>query len=114
MPGVSRCDRGDDTRVLPTHCTRGCGCTGHPAFPTPSVGRKIHAPLGHIAPRERGVMSEVGCLEIARQLAGNEFFFLSANHRSVVSRTGLSASESMMLRFKLRFKILASVVPLLI
>src|ERR1700676_5366580 len=36
MPGVSRCDRGDDTRVLPTHCTRGCGCNGHPAFPTPS------------------------------------------------------------------------------
>src|ERR1700704_305805 len=20
---------------LPTHCTRGCGCGGHPAFPTP-------------------------------------------------------------------------------
>jgi hypothetical protein len=25
------------TRVLPTHCTRGCGCGGHPAFPAPSV-----------------------------------------------------------------------------
>src|ERR1700688_1491772 len=35
MPGVPvTC--GDDTRVLPTHCTRGCGCDGHPAFPTPS------------------------------------------------------------------------------
>jgi hypothetical protein len=34
---VSRCDRGDYTRVLPTHCTRGCGCNGHPAFPAPSV-----------------------------------------------------------------------------
>ena len=33
-------------------CTRGCGCIGHPAFPTPSVGRKIHANLGRIAPRE--------------------------------------------------------------
>src|ERR1700736_1982966 len=43
MPGVFRCDRGDDTRVLPTLCARGCGCNGHPAFPTPSVGRKIHA-----------------------------------------------------------------------
>src|SRR5437764_9734114 len=32
--------------------TRGCGCIGHPAFPTPSVGRKIHAQLGRIAPRE--------------------------------------------------------------
>ena len=28
---------GDYTRVLPTHCTRGCGCSGHPAFPAPSV-----------------------------------------------------------------------------
>src|SRR5258705_2494287 len=28
---------GDYTRVLPTHCTRGCGCTAHPAFPAPSV-----------------------------------------------------------------------------
>jgi hypothetical protein len=34
---VFRCDRGDYTRVLPTHCTRGCGCNGHPAFPTPSL-----------------------------------------------------------------------------
>src|SRR5258708_38953240 len=27
------------------HYTRGCGCIGHPAFPTPSVGRKVHAQL---------------------------------------------------------------------
>jgi len=55
---VFRCDRGDDTRVLPTHCTRGCGCIGHPAFPTPSVGRKIHAQLGHIAPRDCSTVSD--------------------------------------------------------
>src|SRR4030081_292321 len=37
---------------LPTHCTRGCGCGGHPAFPTPSVsGRMDHAQLGGAAPR---------------------------------------------------------------
>src|ERR1700720_2830537 len=41
MPGVSRCDRGDDTRVLPTHCTRGCGCNGHPAFPAASEGEEF-------------------------------------------------------------------------
>jgi hypothetical protein len=23
------------------HYTRGCGCNGHPAFPTPSLGRKV-------------------------------------------------------------------------
>src|SRR4030081_525031 len=42
-----------------TLCARGCGCSGHPAFPTPSVGRKIHAHLGHIAPRGRGSASEI-------------------------------------------------------
>src|SRR3981189_102997 len=35
-----------------TLCARGCGCSGHPAFPTPSFGRKAHAQLGRIAPRE--------------------------------------------------------------
>src|ERR1700682_1957108 len=34
---VFRWTCGDYTRVLPTHCTRGCGCSGHPAFPAPSV-----------------------------------------------------------------------------
>ena len=39
--------------------TRGCGCNGHPAFPTPSVsGRSFPAQLGRIAPRERGCVSE--------------------------------------------------------
>src|ERR1700680_4019822 len=33
---VFRWTCGDYTRVLPTHCTRGCGCSGHPAFPAPS------------------------------------------------------------------------------
>jgi len=32
---------GDYTRVLPTHCTRGCGCIGHPAFPAPSVFSRV-------------------------------------------------------------------------
>ena len=31
------------TRVLSTNtkCTRGCGCNGHPAFPTPSLGGRF-------------------------------------------------------------------------
>jgi len=36
----------------------GCGDLGgveHPAFPTPSVGRKFHAQPGRIAPREAEV-----------------------------------------------------------
>src|ERR1700730_9249460 len=39
-----------NTRVLPTLRTRGF-CNGHPAFPTPSRGRKIHARLGRLASR---------------------------------------------------------------
>jgi hypothetical protein len=40
-------------------CTRGCGCTGRPAFPTPSVGREIHARLGRITSRECGCAFEI-------------------------------------------------------
>src|ERR1700730_17091757 len=32
--------------------TRGCGCNGHPAFPTPFVGRIVHAQLGQLTPRD--------------------------------------------------------------
>src|ERR1700731_4092383 len=62
MPGVSRCDRGDDTRVLPTHCTRGCGCNGHPAFPTPSKGETFRAKLA----RMRGEIADAYLAVIAR------------------------------------------------
>jgi hypothetical protein len=34
---------------------RGCGCSGHPAFPAPSViGGRLTQQLGRIAPRECG------------------------------------------------------------
>ena len=48
------------TRVRSTNtkCTRDRGCSGHPAFPTPSLGRKINARLGRIASRGANV-----CLE---------------------------------------------------
>jgi hypothetical protein len=51
------------------HTTRGCGCNGHPAFPTPFVGRKVHAQLGRIAPRECGGVSEIRGDVIARSEA---------------------------------------------
>jgi len=43
------------TRVRPTNtkCTRGRGCNEHPAFPTPSIGRKIYQRLGRMARRGR-------------------------------------------------------------
>src|SRR6266576_7215597 len=59
MPGDLGWTCGDYARVLCfTYCTRGYGCGGHPAFPTPSVflGRRIHARLGRSAPRDGGLM----------------------------------------------------------
>jgi hypothetical protein len=55
MPDVFRCDRGDYTRVLPTHCTRGCGRFGRPAFPAPSDLQKAErqAKLARQARRDR-------------------------------------------------------------
>src|SRR5882724_12958179 len=56
MPGDFRCNRGDDTRVLPTHCTRGYGRIGRPAFPAPSVfeERNYMQSSGANVPRECG------------------------------------------------------------
>src|ERR1700732_1312792 len=48
------------------HTTRGCGCNGHPAFPTPSLGGRFHAQLGRITPRECGGVSEIRGDVIAR------------------------------------------------
>src|SRR5580700_1348495 len=46
---------GGDNRACLLHYTRGCGCIGHPAFPTPSVYRaRLYAQLGRTAPRECG------------------------------------------------------------
>ena len=50
----------DYARVLFYFCTRGCGCSWRPAFPTPFIGRKRQAKLGRVAPREcEGVSSVV-------------------------------------------------------
>src|SRR5260370_29608716 len=41
MPGDSGATVVTTLCLLPMH--RGCGCIGHPAFPTPSMGREIFA-----------------------------------------------------------------------
>src|SRR3979490_565040 len=63
-------------------CTRGCGCTGRPAFPAPSLGGRFFAHLGRTAPRERRGVS--GLLVIAspdssllRAQRSNPFFLSS-------------------------------------
>jgi hypothetical protein len=63
MPGDS------GATVVTTVCTflhTGCGCIGHPAFPTPSIwaeefGRKILQQLGRNARREREIMFSHDC-----------------------------------------------------
>src|SRR5258705_7202414 len=61
MPGLLRCTCGDYTRVLTTHCTRGCGCIGHPAFLRPLFieARTVLAKPGRITPRECGGASGI-------------------------------------------------------
>jgi hypothetical protein len=56
MPGDSGVLVVTRVRSTNTKCTRDRGCSGHPAFPTPSLGRKINAQLGRIAPRGREVV----------------------------------------------------------
>src|SRR5450631_4637604 len=53
MPGDSGVLVVTRVRSTNTKCTRGRGCNGHPAFPTPSRGRNIWTQLGRIAPRDR-------------------------------------------------------------
>ena len=56
------------------HCTGGCGCSGHPAFPAPSSGERLNAQLGRIASRRE---REVVCgLAIARSEATKQSIFL--------------------------------------
>ena len=50
MPGDSGATVVTTLCLLPMH--RGCGCIGHPAFPTPSMGREILQGLGRNASRQ--------------------------------------------------------------
>ena len=46
-------------RSTTTKCTRGCGCHGHPAFPTPSLGGRFFNGSGAL----RGEVANV-CLDV--------------------------------------------------
>jgi hypothetical protein len=61
MPGVPGATVVTNARAY-YHYTRGCGCNGHPAFPTPFAGRIVHAQLGRVAPRECGSAFGICCL----------------------------------------------------
>src|SRR5882672_1143010 len=73
---VFRWTCGDYTRVLPTHCTRGCGCTAHPAFPAPSVfeGEWLCARLRRFAPRDANACVDLAHRHCERSEAIHSFF----------------------------------------
>jgi hypothetical protein len=52
MPGCSDCTCMLVCACYVHFCTRDRGCSKHPAFPAPSVGREIYVCLGRTAPRE--------------------------------------------------------------
>src|SRR5229473_2646659 len=63
--GRFRCTRCYSCAFYHYKCTRGRGCNGRPAFPTPSRGREIHQRLGRVARRGRGrVFGEYECAVI--------------------------------------------------
>src|SRR5450631_3557472 len=58
MPGDSGVLVVTRVRSITTKCTRGRGCSGHPAFPTPSTGRKSFCKArAHRAARSRSLVS---------------------------------------------------------
>src|SRR5258707_10684530 len=81
-----------NTRVLSTLRTRGCGCSGHPAFPTPSVflGERFMHDSGAIAPRGRERVS--GLVVIAR-----------SNLSAVAQRAKAEATKQSTLSFLLLY-----------
>src|SRR5713226_7641937 len=89
-PGVLVVTR---VRSTNTKCTRGCGCSRHPAFPTPSMGAKDKC---NDSGASRGE-DEVVCETIATSLRGakrrsNPFFLYAA--RWIASRSLSSGAHS--------------------
>src|SRR5882672_4656378 len=66
--GWFRCTRCYSCAFYHYKCTRGRGCNGHPAFPTPSRGGKFLARPGRFASRGReGVFAVIARSEATKQ-----------------------------------------------
>jgi hypothetical protein len=80
MPGDFRCLRCEHPcATFTTQRVRGCGCTGRPAFPTPSFqkGEKVQQNLGRAAPRDART-------RISGGLSGNEPQLPNRPHMAVI------------------------------
>src|ERR1700730_10999288 len=79
MPGDSGVLVVSRVRSTTTKGTREHGCSGHPAFATPSKGREINAQRGRIAPRGREAVSGIRATSL-RAKRSNPFFLLRGKH----------------------------------
>src|SRR3977135_2739523 len=59
-----------------TLCARGCGCSGHPAFPTPSLGERFMHNLGASARESVNSYLELAVLRLNREFARSCFLIL--------------------------------------
>src|ERR1700675_89951 len=84
MPGDSGVLVVTRVRSITTKCTRGRGCSGHPAFPTPSLGREINAQLGRIARRDREAVSGIVLLLESFEVGVHEALFDPMQHNAPV------------------------------
>src|SRR5450432_3144538 len=71
--GRFRCTRCYSCAFYHYNCTRGRGCNGHPAFPTPSLGRKILNASG-ASRRENEVVCETIATSLRAQRSNPSFF----------------------------------------
>ena len=82
-------------RSTTTKCTRGCGCNGHPAFPTPSLGESFINASG--ASRREGANARLMIMSLPRlqpsspAKAGDPVFRGAGDRVEKPRRTGYSA-----------------------
>src|SRR6202158_4153439 len=113
---ASRATRATNSAVASAACLEGprgarypiCGCSGHPAFPTPSLGRKIHAQLGRIAPRECEVVFQLPTSLRGAQRRSNPTSFWCGNGLLRFARNDGWASEQPKRAFAVRTSLITN------
>src|ERR1700738_1831526 len=99
MPGDSGVLVVTRVRSTTTKCTRGRGCSGHPAFPTPSVSRaeRFWQSPGRVAPRDaQACLLHGSCVynwvtSLRGALATKQSCFLFRGDDGLLRRKGLLA-----------------------
>src|SRR6266851_5693215 len=73
-------------RSINTKCARGCGCSGHPAFPTPSLGAEnLCKPRAHrVAGLRTRIWNCFGCLRILKLVCVRSVPFVAPPNAPVI------------------------------